>query len=62
MESARGSFSELYNYKVYLGLKKVNNSHNCHGLKRVLKARSVMEWKGCHFENRSLALGVVSAE
>ena len=60
MESARGSFSELY--KVYLGLNKVNNSHNCHGLKRVLKARSVMEWKGCHFENRSLALGVVSAE
>ena len=25
----------------------------------MLKAGSVMEWKGCHFENRRLALGVV---
>ena len=25
----------------------------------MLKAGSVMEWKGCHFENCRLALGVV---
>ena len=30
------SFSELF--KVYWDLNKVNNSHNCHGVKRVLKA------------------------
>ena len=27
--------------------------------KGLLKARSVMEWKGCHFVNRRLALGAV---
>ena len=58
MWKVQGVFFLNYS-KCIWDLNKVNNSHNCHGLKRVAQGRPAMEWKGCHFVNRRLAPEVV---